>query len=153
MMQSKLSRSAYYYSILILIFPFAMIFLINKFYQMMGDYQHWGIQAFVIFAVLITIFVVIWGFFVEMNMRMAQLRITEHHIIIKQLLGYGSKRTLDIKDIDGFVTKGFKTRGQYQEFCYLIRNNKAIAVFSSVYYSNYNEIRSELQRRLKYLGD
>ena len=152
MIQSKLSRSAYFYSILILIFPFVMIFLINKFITMTGNFEHWGITAFIIVASLVSVFVVIWGFFVEMNMRMATLTITDDKIVIKQLLGLGTKRELAIEHIDGFVTKGFKTRGHYQEYCYLIRSEKAIAVFSSMYYANYNEMRAEIQKRLEYLG-
>ncbi|HAH58744.1 MAG TPA: hypothetical protein DCL86_11400 [Bacteroidales bacterium] len=57
-----------------------------------------------------------------------------------------------ITDLDGFITKGFKTRGHYQEYCYLIRSNKAIAVFSSMYYANYNEMRAEIQKHLEHLG-
>lgn len=152
MIQSKLSRSAYFYSILILIFPFVMIYLINKFLGMTGNFEHWGITAFVIFAGLATLFVVIWGFFVEMNMRMAILTITNDKVMIKQLLGLGTKRELNITDLDGFITKGFKTRGHYQEYCYLIRSNKAIAVFSSMYYANYNEMRAEIQKHLEHLG-
>ena len=119
---------------------------------MTGNFEHWGITAFIIVASLVTVFVVIWGFFVEMNMRMATLTITDDKIIIKQLLGLGTKRELAIEDIDGFVTKGFQTRGHYQEYCYLIRSEKAIAVFSSMYYANYNDIRAEIQKRLEYLG-
>lgn len=150
-MKSTFSKTAYFYSILIIIFPFVMVFLIKKLMELTVNYSHWGLTLFLIVCGLMTVFVIIWGFFVEMNMRMAKIKITEEQIEIKQLLGAGTQRTLKTSEIDGFITKGFKTRGGYQEYCYLIKNNKAIAVFSSMYYSNYNEVRDEIQKYIKLL--
>lgn len=150
-MKSILSKTAYFYSILIIVFPFVMVFLMKKLMKITEEYSHWGLTLFLVLCGLMTVFVVIWGFFVEMNMRMATVKISADQIEIKQLLGIGTQRTLKTNEIDGFITKGFKTRGGYQEYCYLIKNNKAIAVFSSMYYSNYNEVRDEIQKYIKLL--
>lgn len=151
-MKSKLSKTAYFYSILILIFPIVMFFLMLKFHNLMEGYEHWGITVFFVFCGLISIFVVIWGIFVEMNLRMSRITVSEKQIEVQRFLGIGKTRVWNTEEIDGFITKGFKTRGGYQEYCYLIQNNIAIAVFSSMYYTNYNDIRSEIQKYIKQLG-
>src|SRR5690554_4485255 len=136
-MKAKLSKAAYFYSLLILIFPFVMFFLMYKFRMITAGYEHWGITAFLVFCSLITAFVVIWGVFVEMTLRMSIITVTEKNIEVVRFLGLGKRRIWSTEQIDGFITKGFRSRGRYQEYCYLIQNNIAIAVFSSVYYSNY----------------
>jgi len=150
-MKSKLSKTAYFYSILILIFPVVMFFLMNKFRTMMEGYEHWGITLFLIFCGLISVFVVIWGAFVEMNLRMSVITVSEKQIEVGRFLGIGKKLVWNTEEIDGFITKGFKTRGGYQEYCYLIQNNIAVAVFSSMYYANYTEVRTEIQKYVKQL--
>lgn len=151
-MKSKLSKGAYFYSLLIILFPLIMFILMNKFLQLMQDYSHWGITAFVIFSIIITLFVVFWGFFVEMNLRMAIITFNENGVEIKQFLGLGKKKFFSYNDLDGFVTKGFKSRGRYQEYTYLIQKNVAVSVFSSMYYNNYNEIRKAAVKYLKRLS-
>src|SRR5690554_530631 len=151
-MKSKLSKTAYFYSILILVFPIVMFFLMRKFRNLMEGYEHWGITAFLVFCGLISAFVVIWGVFVEMNLRMSLITVSEKQIKVQRFLGIGKTRVWEMDQIHGFLTKGFKSRGGYQEYCYLIQNNIAIAVFSSMYYTNYNEIRSEIQKYIKQLG-
>lgn len=83
---------------------------------------------------------------------MATLKISDETIEIKQLLGFGTKHIFKINDIDGFAVRDFKQRGQYQEYCYLIKDKKAVGVFSSLYYKNYMEVRNEIQNRLKLLS-
>ncbi|WKW46112.1 ABC transporter permease [Myroides sp. JBRI-B21084] len=151
MIQSKLSNTAYLYSILILSFPVATAFIVNKFLGMFQDNWHWGLTVFLLLCGLVSIFVIIWGFFVEMNLRMAVIKITKDTIEVKQLLGFGTKRVFNTNDIDGFVIRDFKQRAQYHEYCYLIKDNKAIAVFSSLYYKNYMQVRNEMQQHLKLL--
>lgn len=151
MVQSKLSNTAYIYSILILSFPVLTAFIVNKFLTMFQDNWHWGLTVFLVFCGLVSLFIIIWGFFVEMNVRMATIKINASTIEIKQLLGFGTKRTYKTNEIDGFVIRDFKQRGQYQEYCYLIKDQKAVAVLSSLYYKNYMDVRNELQQHLKQL--
>lgn len=151
MTQSKLSNTAYLYSLLILSFPVATVFVGNKFLSMFKDNWHWGLTVFLVLCGLVSLFVIIWGFFVEMNLRMAVIKIANDTIEVKQLLGFGTKRVFKINEIDGFVIRDFKQRAQHQEYCYLIKDNKAIAVFSSLYYKNYMQVRTEIQQHLKML--
>lgn len=151
-MKAHLSKAAYFYSLLILIFPFVMYFLTQKFKTITTGYEHWGLTAFLIFCGILTAFVVIWGVFVEMTLRMSIITITEKNIEVVRFLGLGRKRVWNTEQFDGFITKGFKSRGRYQEYCYLIQNNIAVAVFSSTYYANYTEMRSEIQKHIKHLG-
>lgn len=151
-MKAKLSKAAYFYSFLILVFPFVMFFLMHKFRMITAGYEHWGLTVFLVFCGLITVFVVVWGIFVEMTLRMSVITVTEKNIEAVRFLGLGKRRIWSTEQIDGFITKGFRSRGRYQEYCYLIQKNIAIAVFSSTYYANYTEMRSEIQKRIKHLG-
>jgi len=82
---------------------------------------------------------------------MATIKITNDTIEVKQLLGFGTKKTFKIDEIDGFAIREFRQRAQHHEYCYLIQDKKAIAVFSSLYYKNYMGVRDELQQHLKLL--
>jgi len=150
-MKSKLSNTAYFYSLLIISFPVLTAVIIRKFLEMFENNWHWGLTVFLVFCGLVSLFIIIWGFFIEMNIRMAVLTVSDKTVEIKQLLGFGTKRQFRLDEIDGFAIRDFRQRGQYQEYCYLIKGKKAIAVFSSLYYSNYMEIRNELQKHLKQL--
>ncbi|WCM40964.1 hypothetical protein MG290_08305 [Flavobacterium sp. CBA20B-1] len=148
MVQSKLSNTAYFYSLLILSFPVLTAFIVNKFLRTFQDTWHWGLTVFLVLCGLISLFVIIWGFFIEMNLRMATVKINNDTIEVKQLLGFGTKKTFKMDAIDGFAIRDFKQRAQHHEYCYLIQDKKAIAVFSSLYYKNYMEVRNELQQHL-----
>ena len=151
MIQSKLSNTAYFYSLLILSFPILTAFIGNKFLRMFQDSWHWGLTVFLVLCGLVSLFVIIWGFFIEMNLRMAIVTISEEDIEIKQLLGFGTKKNFKTKDIDGFALRECRQRGQYQEYCYLIKDKKAVAVFSSLYYKNYMEFREVIHNNIKHL--
>ena len=150
-MQSKLSNTAYLYSILILSFPVLTAVIVRKFLSMFQNSWHWGLTVFLVLCCLVSLFIIIWGFFVEMNLRMAIVKVTNETIEIKQLLGYGTKKVFKTQEIDGFVIRDFKQRGQYHEYCYLIKDQKAVGVFSSLYYKNYMEVRNEIQKHIKHL--
>lgn len=150
-MQSKLSNTAYFYSILILSFPVLTAFIVRKFLSMFQNSWHWGLTVFLVLCCLVSLFVIIWGFFIEMNLRMATIKINKDTIEVKQLLGFGTKKTFKIDSIEGFTIREFRQRAQYHEYCYLIQDKKAVAVFSSLYYKNYMEVRDEIKNRLPLL--
>lgn len=152
MVQSKLSNTAYFYSILILSFPVLTAFIVNKFLRMFQDNWHWGLTVFLVFCCLVSLFIIIWGFFVEMNLRMATVKIENDTIEVKQLLGFGTKHIFKISEIDGFAVRDFRQRAQYHEYCYLIKDKKAVAIFSSLYYKNYMQVREEIQKTLTLLN-
>src|SRR5690554_4377621 len=103
-MKSKLSKTAYFYSILILIFPVVMIFLNNKFRTMMEGYEHWALTLFVICCGVISVCVVSWGAFVETNLRMSVITVAEKQIEVGRFLGIGKKIVWNTEEIDGFIT-------------------------------------------------
>lgn len=151
-MKSKLSNTAYFYSILILSFPVLTAFIVNKFLRMFQDSWHWGLTVFLILCGLVSLFIIIWGFFIEMNLRMSVVTINDNEIEVKQLLGFGTKHTFKTTEIDGFAVRDFMQRGRYQEYCYLIKDKKAVAIFSSLYYKNYMQFREEIQNKFKLLS-
>jgi len=83
---------------------------------------------------------------------MAKLRVDENSIEMTQMLGFGTRRNLLYEHIDGYVIKDFRSRGQMQEYFYLIKNQKAIGVFSSLYLKNYQEIKDTIIPHLKNFG-
>lgn len=152
MIQSRLTPLAYFYTFLILSFPAISVYfiiIIND--HTKGDWS-WGTIAITAFLLIVSLMVIIWGFFVEMNMRMSVVKIYEDRIIIKQLMGYGTKLEFTRKELDGFVVKSFRTRGSEQEYLYLIKNKRPMSVFSSLYFKNYAEIKHNLSQDLKQYG-
>lgn len=148
-LKSTLHYLAYFYTFLILSFPAICLYFISKVMDFIQGNWSLGVIVFVVFMAIIALIVFIWGFFVEMNLRMAQVRLTDERVIIQQLLGFGTKRTYEYAAIDGFVVKKFQTRGKEQEYLYLIQDHKAIGVFSSLYFKNYLEIKNTLKCHLK----
>lgn len=108
-----------------------------------------GVVLFVGFMAVIALIVFIWGFFVEMNLRMPKITITSTGIHMKQLLGFGTQRSYLFTDIDGFVIKKFNSRGKENEYLYLIKERKAIGIFSSLYLKNYHDIKEAIQPHLR----
>lgn len=152
MVTSKFSNTAYFYSILVISFPVISAYLVRKVLSFTNGDYNWQIILFLIFTVLLILAVVIWGFFVEMNIRMAKFVLNEEKIVMKQLLGIGTQRQHNWKDLQGFVIRDFKVRGQHQEHLYLIKNNKSVAVMSSLYMKNYMEVRTEIMKHLQLLN-
>ena len=68
------------------------------------------------------------------------------------MLGIGTKREFNWKDLQGFVIRDFKVRGQHQEHLYLIKNDKSVAVMSSLYMTNYMEVRNHISDKLTLLN-
>ena len=152
MITSKLHYIAYFYTFLIISFPAICLYFINKISQFVKGEWSWGVIVFVAFLGLVALAVFVWGFFVEMNLRMARVTVSDKTVQIKQLLGWGTQREWPFEAIDGFVLKKFRTRTQEQEYLYLIQDKKAIGVFSSLYFKNYAEIKEVLSTRLKEYG-
>ena len=152
MITSKFSPSVYFFSFLLLSFPFIASYFIIKINNLLKGELTWGVIIFFVIFGIIGLLVTIWGLFVEMNLRMAKLRIDAVSIEIIQMLGFGTKRKLNFSYIDGYIIKSFKSRGQTQEYFYLIKNQKAIGVFSSLYLKNYSEIKDVVASHLKNFG-
>lgn len=151
MITSKFSNTAYFYSILVVSFPIISAYFVRKILGFTNGDYNWQIILFLVFAAILILAVVIWGFFVEMNVRMAKFILDDEKIVIKQLLGIGTQRQHNWKDLQGFVIRSFVTRGQHQEHLYLIKENKSVAVMSSLYMKNYMEVRNQITQHLELL--
>lgn len=151
MITSKFSNTAYFYSLLVVSFPVISAYFVRKVLGFVNGDYNWQIILFLIIAAILILAVVIWGFFVEMNIRMAKFILNDEKIVIKQLLGIGTKRQHNWNDLQGIVIRDFKVRGQHQEHLYLIKNDKSVAVMSSLYMKNYMEVRTEIMNHLELL--
>lgn len=151
MITSKFSNTAYFYSFLVISFPIIVAFFVRKIIAFTNGDFGWKTITFLVFASILVLAVLIWGFFIEINIRMSKFSLTENKIEIKQLLGFGTKKEHDWKNLQGFVCKSFMVRGQNQEHLYLIKNNKSVAVMSSLYMKNYMEVRAKIANHLEHL--
>lgn len=152
MVTSKFSNTAYFYSVLVVSFPVISAYLVRKVISFTNGDYNWQVIVFLIFSGLIILAVVIWGILIEMNIRMSKFILSDEKIEIKQMLGIGTKREFNWKDLQGFVIRDFKVRGQHQEHLYLIKNDKSVAVMSSLYMTNYMEVRNHISDKLTLLN-
>nr|WP_297308057.1 hypothetical protein [uncultured Flavobacterium sp.] len=152
MVTSKFSNTAYFYSVLVVSFPVISAYLVRKVISFTNGDYNWQVKVFLIFSGLIILAVVIWGILIEMNIRMSKFILFDEKIEIKQMLGIGTKREFNWKDLQGFVIRDFKVRGQHQEHLYLIKNDKSVAVMSSLYMTNYMEVRNHISDKLTLLN-
>lgn len=151
MIQSKFSNTAYFYSVLVISFPVIVAYFVKKIISFVpGDFG-WKMISFLVLAGILVLAVLIWGFFIEMNLRMSKFSLDDKKIVIKQLLGFGTKKQEDWEKLQGFVIKTFMTKGQTQEHLYLIKDNKSVAVMSSLYMKNYMEVRGKIAEHLEHL--
>lgn len=149
MIKTKFTKLVYFYTFLILTFPIICTYFIIKINQFSDGNWHWGAILVAGFLLLISLLVVIWGLFVEMNMRMSVAKLDEKQIQIALLLGIGTKWQYDWTQLDGFVGKKFYNKGKTQEYLYLLKDKKPVVVFSSMYLQNYEEIRRFFEQKLK----
>lgn len=153
-MKSQFTTTAYFYALLIITFPLIQ-FLLYKFSNIEQVFQYldgsWGLTVFYVFLGIINFFVLFWGLFVEINMRMAKISFTENGFEVKKFLGLGRTYVYAYSDFDGFVLRNFRTRGRHQEYCYLVSNQTPLVVFSSTYFKNYMDIRAKFAENMKQL--
>lgn len=152
MVTSKFSNTAYFYSILVVSFPLISAYFVRKIISLTNGDFNWQIIVFLIFSGILILAVVIWGVLIEMNLRMSKFVLDDNKVVIKQLLGIGTVRKHDWNDLQGFVIRDFKVRGQHQEHLYFIKNNKSVGVMSSLYMTNYMEIRNFISNKLPLLN-
>jgi len=151
MISSKFSNTAYFYSFLVISFPVISAYFVKKILFLIKGAYDWKIIVFLVLSAILVLAVVVWGFFIEMNLRMSKFILNDNKIIIKQLLGFGTKREQDWDNLQGFVIRSFYTRGQHQEHLYLIKDNKSVAVMSSLYMKNYTDVRNKIAEKLELL--
>lgn len=154
-MESKFTKGAYFYAIMILCFPIFefLLYKMSNLDQVIEQLKgHWGVIAFFIFLIIINLFVIFWGFFVEINMRMSKIVFLEKGIEVKKFLGLGRKYFYEYQYFEGFVVRKFRMRGKAQEYCYLLSKQIPLVVFSSMYYVNYEQVKNKISEKIKELN-
>ena len=144
-MKSKLSYRAYFFVGLIIPTLILPIYLFFNRKEAFGE--NYNIKfLFVCSLMLITCF---W-LFVGTLRRVISLDLSNREITVKNILQ--SEKKIRLGDLDGFETTIETSKSGNYEVLFLVKNNKTLVHISEFHLSNYKEIKSEIETKLKNLG-
>lgn len=107
----------------------------------------------VLFLLFVAVFVLLWCVFVfiELKNKAVVLEISSSGLVVKNFLGFGSRRNYAWSEFNGFTTKELEAESGSFEYLYLQHPEKRIVV-SQFYHKNYPELRQEISKYVKYRG-
>ena len=144
-MKSKFSYRAYFFVGLIIPTLILPIYLFFNRKEAFGE--NYNIKfLFVGSLMLITCF---W-LFVGTLRRVISLDLSNREITVKNILQ--SEKKIRLGDLDGFETTIETSKSGNYEVLFLVKNNKTLVHISEFHLSNYKEIKSEIETKLKNLG-
>jgi hypothetical protein len=82
--------------------------------------------------------------------RLIFLKLTDREIVVKNILQ--SEIKLNFESLDGFETTIETSKSGSYEVLYLVKNGKSLVHISEFHLSNYNEIKREIELKMKNLG-
>jgi len=85
--------------------------------------------------------------------RAFKVEIENDTIIIKRYFGAGKSISYDFNALDGFITLIESARGGVYESLFILKDGKRIGSISSFYHSNFDELKSVLNKKLTDLGE
>jgi hypothetical protein len=145
MITSRFSIKTY----LFVVIPFVtFIFPIYLFFNRFEAFGNHHNQKFLFIASLfwLTCFYSILGII----KRVVTIKITDQEITTKNI--FRSKKHIKLKDFDGYETTSEISRGGSYEVVYLMKNQKSLIHISEFHLSNYNELKSLVQKNINNLG-
>lgn len=98
------------------------------------------------------LFTWLWLFFGELRTKIIKVEVHETQIIVSNYIGLGAKKAYQFSEFDGFETCLLPTRSATYEYLYLIANGKKIIKLSEYYHSNYAELKSALEKKVRNRG-
>lgn len=144
-MKSKFSYRVYCFVGLLIL---ALIVLIYSFFnrkETFGENSNFKF-LFVGSFMLISCF----GLFIGTLRRVISLNLSNSEIIVKNILQ--SEKKIRLEDLDGFETTIEPSKIGNYEVLFLVKNNKTLVHISEFHLSNYKEIKSKIETKLKNLG-
>jgi hypothetical protein len=107
----------------------------------------------VLFVVFVAVFILLWFLFVftELKNKAVVLEISAANLIVKNFLGFGSKKIYAWSEFNGFTTKELEAESGSFEYLYLQHPQKRI-VISQYYYKNYQQLKQEISKYVKNRG-
>lgn len=97
-------------------------------------------------------FTIAWLFFGEFRTKMIKLILEENQVIIKRFGGLLTFKVVFYSDLDGFEISKVRSGAREEEYLYIKQNGKKIGKISTFYHKNYNVLKEEISRKIKYLG-
>ena len=144
-MKSKLSYRTF--ASILLIVPTGLL----PIYLFLNREEAFGKDYNLKFTFIGSLFLVTCFWLVLWNLRRAiSIEITEKQIIVKNCLR--AEIELKFDDLDGFETTIETSKGGSYEVLYLIKNQKTLAHISEFHLSNYKQLKSNINGKLKNLG-
>jgi len=98
------------------------------------------------------IFILCCWLYIDLQTRATILVITDTGITLKKFISFDKPAAYDFSSLDSFETVN-KTysKGRYYQVLYFWKNNRHIGEISSLYHSNYNELKTEIAEKLQRL--
>ncbi len=105
-----------------------------------------------VFIALIS-FIWIWLIFGELRKKTIVVKIDSNSITIKHFMGLGHSCQIMFSEFNGFATTTHHTRVAKYEYLYLVNKNKKEIIISEFYHQNYLELKNEISKKIKFLGN
>ena len=105
----------------------------------------------IILPILYLIFV-IYFWLTEFRTRAQKIEIQNEKIIIQEYFGLGKHRIFELKNLEGFNMSIQPSKSGSYEYIFIIRKGKRIASISEFYHTNYAEMKSAIEKKIKNLG-
>ncbi len=99
------------------------------------------------------IFIWTWMLFGEIRTKAVKVTIAQNHITVSHYIGFGKKKRYSLAAFDGYKTSILPSEYDTYEFLYLMTDNKKRIKLSQFYHKNYKELKDNLTRKVKNLGN
>lgn len=100
---------------------------------------------------ILFLFTIVWLVFGEIRTKMIIVEIEDFSISKRNF--FGLRKSFSFKDFDGFQTCLITSKGDTNEYLYLMKNGEKQIVLSEVYHRNYFELKMEVGKRCAFLGE
>ena len=112
------------------------------------DFGSFWMDIFMGFAFTLTIFKLVY---VELRQKIIVVQINDNRISKRNYLGQTEE--FDFRDFEGYETSTISFNSGTFEYLYLVQNDKKRIKVSEQYHRNYNELKTAIKERTKFLGD
>ena len=103
---------------------------------------------FIVFLLIFTLFM----FYTDSKQKIISVELKNNKMIINRFFGLNKSEEFLDNQIDGFNSSIVPTKSGSYNYIYIICKNKKIAKISDQYHKNINEMKSEIEKKYKYLG-
>ena len=98
------------------------------------------------------VFTWIWLTFGELRTKIITIVIDSNLIFVRNFGGLGRKVSFGLDEFEGYKTSLLPSKYRTYEYLYLIKNGKKTIKISQFYHSNYSELKIELRKNIKFIG-